>query len=125
VRYTNPRLLPISEHQEYRTHCMIQGGIAIPFVKYMPVEFHSEHAYPGWLWPGCLIGLLFDLSDALAAEFDWPVSGHGQLGTHLGAWFVFTGEASSVRPLDVRWERKRSTIAWGALCSSCAATQIF
>jgi hypothetical protein len=111
VRYADPRLLPISERQEYRTHCMSQGGGAIPPVNYMPVEFHGEHAYPPWLWPGSVVGHLFNLSDALVAEFDWPAGSFGQLATKVGAWFVLTGEAPSVRPLDARWERKRGTFS--------------
>lgn len=107
VRYTDPRLLPIPERQEYRTRCMSLGGGAIPPVDYMPVEFHGDHAYPSWLWPGSVVGNLFDLSDELVAAFDWPTGDFGQLATNVGAWFVLTGEAPNVEPIDARWEQKR------------------
>jgi hypothetical protein len=86
---------------------MIQGGGAIPPVNYMPVELHGDHVYPPWLWPGSVVGNLFDLSDELVAAFDWPTGDFGQLATNIGAWFVLTGEAPNVRPIDARWEQKR------------------
>lgn len=109
VRYADPRLLsPQEEDREgYRTRCMAQGGASLPPVYYIAAEQHGEHWYPRWLWPGSVVGNLFNLSDELVTTFDWPADGFGQLATNVGAWFVLTGEAPDVRPLDARWEQKR------------------
>lgn len=106
VRYADRRLLTLEEQQEYRTHCMSQSGGTIPPINYMPIEWHGEHGYPPWLWPGSVVGKLFDLSDELVTTFDWPAGGIGQLAANVGAWFVLTGEAPNVRPIDARWEQK-------------------
>jgi hypothetical protein len=75
----------------------------------LPIEAHGGHTYPSWLWPGSVVDKLYELSEELAEAFDWPSSALDTLGrrrNEAAAWFILTGEAPEVRPLDARWETK-------------------
>jgi hypothetical protein len=81
---------------------------------YLPSESHGDAVYPSWLWPGSVVDELYDLSVELAGAFDWPLA-TGNLGgtrprSESAAWFILTGEAPQVRPIDVRWEAKHGSI---------------
>jgi hypothetical protein len=57
---------------------------------------------------------LYDISSALADAFDWPLES-GNLGntrpmSRTAAWFVLTGEAPPVHPIEARWEAKHSSL---------------
>ncbi len=106
VRYAYPR------EGDPNTRCMVQSGSVVPIHTYFPTEFHGDHTYPPWLWPGSVVDKLYELSVELAGAFDWPKgSVEGNLtGTRpkseSAAWFVLTGEAPQVRPINARWEQK-------------------
>ncbi len=110
VRYALPR------EGDPNTRCVIErrSGSVIPIHNYLPGEIHGEHAYPPWLWPGSVVDELYDISVALASSFDWPQAvGDNFSGTRprseTAAWFVLTGEAPQVLPIDARWEKKRGS----------------
>lgn len=80
----------------------MQNGSVIPPVDIglIPiVEAHGNYYYPPHLWPGSVVGKLYDLLEELADTFDWP-------GRDAAAWFVLTGKAPEVRPLEVKWNTK-------------------
>ncbi len=60
---------------------------------------HKTYTYPRYLWPGSVVDNLYDLAEALADAFDWP-------GRDSAAWFILTGKAPEVRPIDARWKTK-------------------
>jgi hypothetical protein len=108
VRYAYPR------EGDPNTRCMLRGRAIIPIHTYFPVESHDAHVYPSWLWPGSVVDELYELSVELADAFDWPGGFKGNLtGTRprseSAAWFVLTGEAPQVRPIDARWEQKHGS----------------
>lgn len=109
VRYAYPR------EGDPNTRCMVQSGAVIPIHTYFPIESHGDHTYPSWLWPGSVVDKLYELSVELAGAFDWPKGSiEGNLtGTRpkseSAAWFVLTGEAPQVRPINARWEEKRGS----------------
>jgi hypothetical protein len=108
VRYAYPR------EGDQNTRCMVRSGAVIPIHTYFPVESHGDHVYPSWLWPGSVVDELYELSVELADAFDWPGGSKGNLtGTRprseSAAWFVLTGEAPQVRPIDARWEQKHGS----------------
>lgn len=105
VRYAYPR------EGDPNTRCMVQSGAVIPIHTYFPIESHGDYTYASWLWPGSVVDELYDLSIELAGAFDWPGGTKGNLtGTRprseSAAWFVLTGEAPQVRPIEARWEEK-------------------
>jgi hypothetical protein len=83
------------------THCIVQNGAVVPIITDLPVESHGDYIYPSWLWPGSVVHDLYEISEELANAFDWP-------GREAAAWFVLTGEAPEVQPIDSRWEPKIS-----------------
>lgn len=105
VRYAYP------QDGDPNTRCMLRSRAIIPIHTYFPIESHGAHVYPSWLWPGSVVDELYELSVELADAFDWPGGSKGNLtGTRprseSAAWFVLTGEAPQVRPIDARWEQK-------------------
>jgi hypothetical protein len=57
---------------------------------------------------------LYDISVELASAFDWPLASAGNLSgtrprSETAAWFVLTGEAPQVRPIEARWETKHGS----------------
>jgi hypothetical protein len=105
VRYAYP------QEGDPNTRCMVQSRAVIPIHTYFPVESHDDHVYPPWLWPGSVVDELYELSVELAGAFDWPGGSKGNLtGTRprseSAAWFVLTGEAPQVRPIEAKWETK-------------------
>lgn len=108
VRYACPR------EGDPNTRCMLQSGAVIPIHNYLPVEFHGEHTYRPWLWPGSVVDELYDLSSELADAFDWPGGSDRNLtGTRpwsrTAVWFILTGERPQVRPIEAKWETKRGS----------------
>ncbi len=108
VRYAYPR------EGDPNTRCMARSGAMVPIHTYLPIESHGDHTYPPWLWPGSVVDELYDLSVELAGAFDWPLASSGNLtGTRprseSAAWFVLTGEAPQVRPIEARWETKHGS----------------
>ncbi len=109
VRYAYPR------EGDPNTRCMVQSGAIIPIHTYFPIESHGDHTYPSWLWPGSVVDKLYELSVELAGAFDWPRGSiEGNLtGTRpkseSAAWFVLTGEAPQVRPINASWEQARGS----------------
>ena len=105
MRYAYPR------EGDPNTRCIVQSGAIIPIHTYRPIESHGGYVYPDWLWPGSVVDELYELSVELARAFDWPLASSGNLtGTRprseTAAWFVLTGEAPPVRPIEARWEAK-------------------
>jgi hypothetical protein len=103
VRYAYPR------EGDRNTRCMLQNGAVVPIFTGLPIESHGKHVYPSWLWPGSVVDDLFELSVELADAFDWPSSAMDEFGrprNEAAAWFVLTGEAPEVWPLDARWSTK-------------------
>jgi len=95
-------------------YCAREGAV-MPIHVLLPIEDHGHHRYPGWLWPGSVVDKLFDLSVNLAEAFDWPVGFEENLtGTRrwcrTAAWFVLTGKAPEVDPIDARWQEQQSPI---------------
>jgi hypothetical protein len=108
VRYAYPR------EGDSDTRCTLRSGAIIPIHTYFPVESHGAHVYPSWLWPGSVVDELYELSVELADTFDWPRGSSGNLtGTRprsaSATWFILTGEAPQVRPIDARWEHKHGS----------------
>lgn len=106
VRYAWPK------EGDSDTRCMARSGAIIPIHDYLPMESHGDHDYASWLWPGSVVDELYELSTELADAFDWSGSSSENLtGTRswsrAGAWFILTGEAPQVRPIDARWMQKR------------------
>jgi hypothetical protein len=85
----------------------------IPIHSDLPIESHGDHVYPSWLWPGSVVDELYDLSVALANAFDWALDPGNLEGTRplsrTAAWFVLTGEAPPVHPIEARWEPKHGS----------------
>ncbi|MGI9048795.1 MAG: hypothetical protein ACR2GU_05405, partial [Rubrobacteraceae bacterium] len=94
VRYAYP------EKGEKNTRCMVRRGAIIPIITGLPIGVYGDHIYPNWLWPGSVVDSLYTIAEELVEAFDWP-------GTDDAAWFVLTGKAPEVRPLDARWETKK------------------
>lgn len=99
-----------SREGDPNTRCIVQSGAVIPIHTDFPNESHGDHTYPPWLWPGSVVDNLYELSVELAGAFDWPLES-GNLGgtrprSRTAAWFVLTGEAPQVRPMEARWETK-------------------
>jgi hypothetical protein len=108
VRYAYPR------EGDQNTRCMVRSGAVIPIHTFFPIDSHGAHVYPSWLWPGSVVDELYELSVELADAFDWPGGSKANLtGTRprseSAAWFVLTGEAPQVRPIDARWEQKHGS----------------
>ncbi len=104
VRYAYP------EEGDRNTRCVLQRGAIIPIHTNLPLKAHGDGRYSSWLWPGSVVDELYDLSVNLAGAFDWPLAS-GNLGgtrprSESAAWFILTGEAPQVRPMDARWETK-------------------
>jgi hypothetical protein len=107
VRYAYPR------EGDPNTRCVIQNGAVIPIHTQLPIESHGDHVYSSWLWPGSVVDKLYDLSVELAGTFDWPLES-GNLGvtrpwSRTSAWFILTGEAPPVHPIEARWETKHGS----------------
>jgi hypothetical protein len=107
VRYAHPNGAP-------NTRCATRNGAIIPIITGLPNESHGEHKYPPWLWPSSVVDELYDLSVELASAFDWPLASASNLwGTRprseSAAWFILTGEAPQVRPIEARWEPKHGS----------------
>jgi hypothetical protein len=105
VRYAFP------QEGDPNTRCIVQSGAVIPIHTHFPIESHGDHHYPSWLWPGSVVDELYELSAELADAFDWPGGSRGNpSGTRTrsqsAAWFVLTGEAPQVRPIDAKWAQK-------------------
>jgi hypothetical protein len=103
VRYANAR------EGDQDTRCIVQNGAVVPIFTRLPIESHGNHIYPSWLWPGSVVDNLYELSEELATTFDWPSSAMDEFGrprNEAASWFVLTGEAPEVRPLDARWITK-------------------
>lgn len=108
VRYAYPR------EGDPNTRCTVQSGAVIPIYTSLPIEKHGDYTYPSWLWPGSVIDELYDLSVALAGALDWPLASSGNLTgmrprSESAAWFVLTGEAPQVRPIQARWGTKQGS----------------
>lgn len=117
VRYADLRMAQhanLSEKEKSSTLGFAQRGAIVPIHTYLPAEVHGEHVYPPWLWPGSVVDELYDISVELASSFDWPqAAGDNFSGTRprseTAAWFVLTGEAPQVRPIEARWETKQGS----------------
>ena len=83
VRYTHPHTPPLPA-----------GRMPIKVVP------GKDLYYPPFLWPGSVVHILYDLAERLSDQFDWP---NGDAAT----WFILTGKAPEVRPIDARWETKK------------------
>jgi hypothetical protein len=107
VRYAYPR------QGDPNTRCVIQNGAVIPIHTQLPSESHGDHVYPSWLWPGSVVDELYDLSVELASAFDWPLESSNLRDTRpwsrTSAWFILTGEAPPVHPIEARWEIKHGS----------------
>jgi hypothetical protein len=104
----------LKEEDVAATRASAQGDAVIPIHRHFPIEWHGDHTYPSWLWPGSVVDKLYDLSVELASTFDWPLPSVGNLSgtrprSESAAWFVLTGEAPQVRPIDARWEEKHGS----------------
>jgi hypothetical protein len=109
VRYAYP------QEGNPNTRCVVQSGAVIPIHSYLPIESHGDSVYPSWLWPGSVVDKLYDLSVDLASAFDWPLASAGNLSgtrprSESAAWFILTGEAPQVRPIEARWHAKHGSI---------------
>src|SRR5215213_2852842 len=104
-----PHLDSFLSHEGDRdTRCMVQNGAVIPIFANLPIESRGKPV-PSWLWPGSVVDNLYELSEELANTFDWPSSAMDEFGrprNEAASWFVLTGEAPEVRPLDARWITK-------------------
>ena len=104
-----PHLDSFLSHEGDRdTRCMVQNGAVIPIFTNLPIESRGKPV-PSWLWPGSVVDNLYELSEELANAFDWPssaVDNFGRPRNEAAAWFVLTGEAPEVRPLDAQWTAK-------------------
>ncbi len=104
VRYAYPR------EGDPCTRCMVQSGAVIPVHRDFPIESHGAHTYPSWLWPGSVVDELYERSVELAGAFDWPLASSGARPLSAsGAWFILTGEAPQVRPINAGWEGKHGS----------------
>jgi hypothetical protein len=107
VRYARP------QEGDRNTRCIARSGAVIPIHTYLPIESQGNNVYPSWLWPGSVVDELYDLSIELASAFDWPLAS-GNLGgtrprSESATWFILTGEAPQVRPIEARWETKHGS----------------
>jgi hypothetical protein len=69
----------------------------------MPIVVISEELkYPPFLWPNSLVDNLYDIAEELMEALDWP-------DRDAAAWFMLTGKAPEVRPIEARWETKQGT----------------
>ena len=105
------------------TRCVVQRGAVVPIhmplflESYRLLETLGEYEYPPPLWPGSVVDELYELSFELASVFDWPLATYedydGLASTRprseTATWFVLTGEAPQVRPMEARWELKYGT----------------
>ena len=108
VRYAFPK------DGDSNTRCVTRSRAIVPIHTYLPSESYGDHHYPPWLWPGSVVDELYDLSVELAGAFDWPMAAFGGLGgtrprSESAAWFILTGEAPQVRPIDARWMQKHGS----------------
>lgn len=111
VRYVDVYNSLEEEEAVVDTRALTQSGAVIPIHTYFPIESHGDHVCPSWLWPGSVVDELYELSVKLAGHLDWPLASMGNLtGTRpwseSAAWFILTGEAPPVRPIEANWEGK-------------------
>lgn len=90
--------------------CVVQGERAVlqavippnqrdAFAGRMPIVLRGGYKYPPFLWPGSVVDKLYDLAEELSDQFDWP-------DKDAATWFILTGKAPEVRPINARWETK-------------------
>jgi hypothetical protein len=117
VRYADRR------EGDPNTRCVVQRGAVVPIhmplflESYRLLETLGEYEYPPPLWPGSVVDELYELSFELANAFDWPLEpyeAYDALGltrprSETATWFVLTGEAPLIRPIEARWELKYGT----------------
>ena len=101
VRYSRPR-----EGDSHTWHAH-KNGVTIPIVTDLPMEPRGDKHNPPWLWPGSVVDQIYDISELLGDTFDWPGSELGGRGRNeRAAWFLLTGEAPDVRPIEAGWKPK-------------------
>ncbi len=104
VRYAHPHT-PILDEDWIPTLSWFEDKALIPPNKrdtlagVMPIVVRDNYTYPPLLWPGSVVDVLYDHAEELADAFDWP-------SREDAAWFILTGKAPEVCPIDARWKPK-------------------